>query len=132
MTDSIMEFRAALYERLNTDVALSAVVTGVFDAADDDQAYPFVELGDDNSSEADTKSTTGYHIEIRLHIYSQSKSRMEASEICALVRAALNVPLVITDNKTVTQQITHQSVFTDRDPNIRHGVLTLKSTIEKL
>ena len=37
--------QAALWSKLNADSTLSGLVTGVFDAVPDNQAYPYVQLG---------------------------------------------------------------------------------------
>ena len=113
----------ALFDLLSADVALSAVITGVFDSVPESQAYPYVELGEGTAIPFDSNSSDGQEHLITIHTWTEAKGRKTAHDIMTLVYTALhNVALVVAGHQTILCQFDFSTVLKDPDGFTHHGV----------
>ncbi|CRF29035.1 Uncharacterised protein [Mycobacterium tuberculosis] len=71
----------AVRQRLLADPILTAKITGVFDSVPNDQAFPYVTIGDVTSVPNRTFDRFGEECTITLHIWSRYNGFKEAAEI---------------------------------------------------
>ena len=71
----------AIYTLLIGDLALMAILEGVFDYPPDNMAYPFIQIGAVTSTEYRTLSRPGEEVTVTIHIYSDYLGNKEALEI---------------------------------------------------
>lgn len=128
MKSALDPLQTAIYNRLANDVTVTARVTGIFDAVPQGQAYPYVTLGEDTSTDDGTKTFYQEEITKTLHVWSKHKGKKEAQEILSLVLESItSEPLVLTGGFSVQfSQLEMLEVFPDKDDTTRHGVMRLR------
>ncbi|GAB6171993.1 DUF3168 domain-containing protein [Paradesulfitobacterium aromaticivorans] len=128
MKSSVNSLQTAIFNRLTTDAALTAKVTGVFDDVTPGQAYPYVTLGEDTSADGGTKTFDGEDVTKTLHVWSRYDGKKEAQEILSLVLESMTrEPLLLSGGFSVQfSQLEMLQVFTDADGITRHGVMRLR------
>lgn len=75
------QIQVAVRERLLANSALMSKITGVFDAVPENQAFPYVTIGDVTSIPYRTFDGFGEECTITLHIWSRYNGFREAAEI---------------------------------------------------
>lgn len=123
---ALLELQKALYQRLSSDLALSALVAGVFDAVSEDQPYPYVVIGEPAALPFESKSTFGEQIDMVIHVWSDYAGKKEAYEILSACQKALAYRLDLTGFRVLKVERKGISVFDDIDPRLRHGVLRMR------
>jgi hypothetical protein len=81
MSSALSPIQQAIYNRLTGDSALMTKVTGVFDYVPDNQAFPYVTLGEATSNPYRTFSRFGEEVTITCHIWSRYDGFKEALDI---------------------------------------------------
>lgn len=135
--------QSALYTALTTDAPLDDLLARQRDATGDvttgpavydhvpqppdggnDAWFPYVTIGDNDSSEWDTDTETGLDTAVTVHVWSRQRGRMEAREIQGAIYDALhrNDSLAVTGQDTVLCQQEFAQVLVDPDGKTRHGV----------
>lgn len=133
MKSSLWSLQLAIYNCLKADSALTAKVTGVFDAVPSGQAFPYVTIGEDTVIDWSTKTNAGEEVTHTLHVWSRYSGKKEAKEIISLVLEAITrEPLVLTGGFFVDYSgLDFAEVFTDEDGITRHGVIRMRFTIKQ-
>ncbi|MDX1807681.1 MAG: DUF3168 domain-containing protein [Paenisporosarcina sp.] len=127
---AMFELQRALYERLSSDQNLLAMVTGVFDAVDEDQPFPYVTIGEPSMLPFTTKQKFGEELAIVIHVWSVYDGKKESIDILNLCLASLAVRLSLDGFIVRKVEVDEIRVFDDTDPRIKHGVLRMKYTIQ--
>lgn len=78
-----------LYDTLSGNGDLMEIVTGIFDDPPDDQAGPYIVLGDLHAVPGRMLDGNEAETFLRLHIWSSYKGRKEVLLVAQLTRAAL-------------------------------------------
>jgi len=127
-----MSFETAVQTVIYT--ALSGNVTApVFDAVPQQQAYPYVTIGDDNHVEWDTDTDSGATVSVTIHVWSQGRGRAETKRIQGLIYDILHdAALTIAGFVIVSSYFESSVSFMDSDGKTRHGVQTFRIIIEKV
>lgn len=86
---AISKLQEAVFTALNTDVALGARITAVYDQPDITAVMPYVSMGPTDSVESSTKTEDGLLISFQIFAWSSELSQMESKEIMALIEDAL-------------------------------------------
>ncbi|MFT0800370.1 DUF3168 domain-containing protein [Bacillus swezeyi] len=122
------ELQKAMNERLSTDEALNAVISGVYDTPDKNTPFPYVTIGEDTSTPFETKVTFGENITTVLHVWSRAEDgKREAKQILSLMLQALTkAPLEVEGFKTIQLSFLQSQVITDIDGITKHGILRLR------
>ncbi|MBN8994348.1 MAG: DUF3168 domain-containing protein [Rhizobiales bacterium] len=117
--------QAAIYAAL-----LSAHVVDGDRVVDGDQsedvAFPYVQIGETQTLDADVTGSLGAEEFLTLHIWSRQRGQSEVKEIAARIATAFNaadMPIAGFESASVFAQ--GLRVFDDPDGLTRHGVLTL-------
>lgn len=134
---SFAEIQSAIYSKLVNSTAVMAMVKGVYDdvpqaaKAEDNGAFPFIVIGDDDYLNWDTDTEVGWQADFRVHIWSRYGGKKELLEIFSEVHNALNRTDTTTQSYDVLD-INHVSVdsFVEPDGRTRHGVMQFKLFFE--
>ncbi|MFL0365379.1 DUF3168 domain-containing protein [Pseudobacillus sp. 179-B 2D1 NHS] len=127
---ALWPLQQAVFQRLSSDPVLSGMITGVFDSVEEDQAYPYVVIGEPNQVPFDTKNTFGEEISIVIHVWSNYAGKKEAYNILSACLKALSYKLDIQDFELLKVEKRGMTVFDDINPDIKHGVLRMRYTIK--
>lgn len=124
--------QTAIFQKLSGDAPLALLVEGVFDDVDQDQAFPYVTIGEDNHSEWDTNTSTGSDCSITIHAWSREPGRKETKQIQAAIYNALHrAALTYTGYRFISIDWENSQSFMDADGLTRHGVSTFRVLIER-
>jgi hypothetical protein len=114
------EVQKAVYNAIKA--AMPATVP-VLDNVPDNQAAPYVSIGDGTDIEWDTDDSYGRETTITVHTWSSYRGMKEVKELMFLIKTALhNVSLVVTGEKLVLCFWEFSETMLDSDGLTRHGV----------
>lgn len=126
------QIQQAVFGRLSAVTALTALLgrsSAIYDyvpqeLADDDAGFPYVVIGDIESSEFDADDRQGQDSTITIHTFSRYRGKRECALIMAQVYQALHrFALTVTGINSVDCQWDGLSqVLLDPDGQTRHGV----------
>lgn len=74
MTWAPQETQKTLFEVLSTDPVLSALVSGVFDTVPQNQAFPFITIGETVFTDRSAHFLRGFEAELTIHVWDQSEN----------------------------------------------------------
>ncbi|MGI5347046.1 DUF3168 domain-containing protein [Streptomyces sp. CA-250714] len=121
MATALWPLQVAVFNRMTGRSSLMSLVTGVFDAVPDGQAYPYVSLGPVIEVPDDAHDRQGLSSLVYVHVWSKQSGSREASAIFAEVDAALDrQPLVVPGYTDITIKNKQHEAIRDPDPEIRH------------
>jgi hypothetical protein len=131
---AMFEIQADLYAVLEADGALLALAP-VFDAVEEGQALPYVEIGEIEETLDNVFNKQGRDLLISLHIYSESPGYKQAEQILERLNIDLDATLLPnTTNWRVTQNEYHSgSAAKEFDVvEIRHVIARYHVKVEQL
>lgn len=131
MDSSLGPLQTAIYERLSTDAALTAKVTGVFDFAPENQAFPYVVVGADTGTDGSTFGADGQNVAAMIHTWSQYQGFAEVKAIHSIILQALTAPLPVNGWTALTLVCDLDQALVDSDGITRHGVLRIRFYLTK-
>lgn len=129
MTAASLALQQAVYAVLSGTAPLNAVITGVFDMPPQDQALPYVAIGDDVVIDYSTKDVFASEHRMSVHIWSRKAGRQEAKQLMALVHSALSAPLVLTGFKLISLRFLQALNLVDPDGLTHHGIIEFRVRI---
>ncbi|MHC5232807.1 DUF3168 domain-containing protein [Brucella sp. LJL56] len=133
MTSPSLELQKALYDRLKSDPALSAVINGrVYDTVPEGAEFPYVSFGSFDELSDDAECITGFEITMQLDVWSRKPGFPECRQVGDLVRrAVLSAEIELSDNRLVS--ISHRQTMTMRDPDglTSHGIVNFVAFVEQ-
>jgi Protein of unknown function (DUF3168) len=132
MSAASLALQRGLFEKLSADLPLMAKITGVFDWAPDNQALPYVQLGEDIASDWSTKTFTGSEHRLTLHVWSFATGRLEGKRLMADVMRILQTAPAVTDFQLVTWHYLASQSLRDADTRLHHGVLEYRARMISL
>lgn len=136
MKSPLGPLQAAIYQRLTASADLMAKVKGVFDAVPDNQAFPYVTLGEDTDIEWSSRpgAMDGHEVTHTLHIWSRYKGFAEAKQIGDLVTQAItSAPLALSGGfRAVSTGLDMVQYIRDQDGVTRHGVIRFRFRIQEV
>lgn len=130
--------QTVIYQILNGDSALDALIKGVYDDVPEDpdlpqdQVFPYVTIGESVHNEDDTVSVLGDSVSCVIHTWSRYRGRRETKLIQGAIYDALHRATGTYSGYNVISidWETSQS-FMDQDGLTRHGVQSFRVLIEK-
>lgn len=129
---ALLSIQQAIYQILTADTTLMTKITGVFDQAPQDQAFPYVTIGEATSSPFRTMSRFGEEITITLHIWSQYHGFKESNEILAeLNRLLADQDLTVTGYDVVSCMYDFSETLRDPDGITRHVPVRYRIIVQK-
>ncbi|OZI17928.1 DUF3168 domain-containing protein [Bordetella genomosp. 7] len=118
----------AIFARLSGYTPLAGRVGGrIYDAVPQNTEFPYVVIGEDDSTAYDDDVNLGADTDLTLHVWSRHEGRKEAKEILQLIYDALSrYPLAVTGAHTVLLDAEYQNTLLDPDGLTRHGVIRFR------
>ncbi|WP_397537873.1 DUF3168 domain-containing protein [Rummeliibacillus pycnus] len=127
----------AILDRLRGDGNITSLLnkadkqSGIYDYVTESTPYPYVVVGEPSIDPFGVKNNDVADLTVTLHIWSNYKGNSEAYKILSAVHEAFIYKLAVTGYKTIKTSYSDARVFTDIDGIHRHGVFTLKISLEK-
>lgn len=120
---AIIELPIALYNHL------SSIITEypIFDGAPQDQAMPFIDLGESTFTEEDMDGRTGFNALLTIHAWSAHMGRYEAKQMLDKLYQALHrAELSVTGYNCLGIDYVTQDIIKDSDGITTHGVIQFR------
>lgn len=131
--------QTAVFSALDSDAALGALVTGVYDSAPQandsgsDTPFPYVTIGEAVHTDWSTDTESGDDVTFTVHSWSRYRGRKEIKQIQGAVYDVLHrANLSVTGYKFVSCDWLQSESFTDTDGLTRHGVQTFRVILDQL
>jgi len=129
---ALLEVQKAVYSKLTGDATLIAKVTGVFDAVPDDQAFPYIAIGDETETGFSAFSKIGKEVILTLHLWSQYQGFKQADEILVRVNELLDgAALTVTGYASTAMQFVSSEHLRDPDGITRHVVARFRCFVRE-
>lgn len=117
----------SLYARLTGDVTLMGLVTAIRDQPDQNQAFPYITLGEGTGTPDDLLDVTGAQMTQTLHIWDKSTSMMRLKQVMDRIYAVLHgQKFAFTGGQLVTCLVEFTEVLRDSDGETRHGIMRVR------
>lgn len=130
----MLPVQSAVYARLKNDATLTSMIRGVYDFVPEDEAYPFVVIGEAIETPDNRHGGFGRETVITLHVWSRYQGYAQALRIGARVTALLDhQPLAIEGSDHIATRFEFSQTLTDPEPpgDIRHLVLRYRIATEQ-
>lgn len=122
----------AIHGKLSADANVTDLVSGVLDNVNQNQASPYITIGEDVLTGWDTNTTIGADASITIHIWSRHKGRKELKEISGAVYNSLQrQDLFVSGYDFISLDFETENSFLDSDGLTRHGVQTYRVLIDQ-
>ena len=134
------QLQIAVYNALNTDSALSALIVGIYDNPqqvadpDNDNAFPFVTLSTGSIEPWDDDHDKGSQADIQVHTWSRARHSLQCKQIMdaiynVLHRGTLSISGFLFVGCDMVSQENPQY---DPDGVTRHGVQTFRVVFQEV
>ena len=129
MKSPTLVLHKALIDRIEAQTSYK-----VFDANPENEAFPYVVMGEVLARDWSDKFEDGMEVYSALHVWSQYKGRKEADQMADAILQALTLsPLDLAPNfKASLDRLDSYGLIIDVDGMTRHGILRMKYLIEEL
>lgn len=121
----IWPVQQAVYGALTGDSTLMALVTGVNDEPDQNQAFPYINIGEATGASEDLLNTSGAQQTVTLHIWDKdapiSRTKQVMDRICIVLH---NARLTISGTQAVQCVVEFAEAI--RDVDTLHGILRVR------
>lgn len=137
MSLAFVQLQKAILTRLRSDTNVTSLLNGtknylgVYDYVTEDTAFPYVVVGEPRADDFGVKTEDVKDYTVTLHIWSSYKGNSEAYKILSALYDSFKYKLTVEGFKTVRTSCVDTRVFTDIDGIHRHGVFTLKFSLQK-
>lgn len=125
----------AIFETLNANADLSALVDGIHDKAPADpwgDKQVYISRGPFSGSPDDADCIFGQEITAQLDIWSRQPNRWSVDEVIGQVRKSLHeTELLLNEGALATIQVRLWRVTDDPDPTQQHGIVQVLALIEE-
>lgn len=127
MADPSLALQVAIFEHLTIQLA----PVSVFNKAPQNQAQPYVLVGDDLHLPWDTDDSVGAESVLTLHIWSVQRGSKEVKTIQGQIYEALHRHELIVDGfSTITLEFESAEILEDPDGVSTHGVSKFRTLLE--
>lgn len=123
-----LELQREIVRILKGDIAVASFVGDkIYDRVPDNQAFPFVQLGEFQSFEDDSDCYNSLETFVTIHAWSRTFGSVECKNIVNAIRSALHESnFTVTGGNVVECRCQQTRVFLDADGETSHGVITLR------
>ncbi len=90
MSSAAFELQKSIYTTLTGDGTLMGMISGVFDNVPDNQAFPYIAIGDDTLGDWSTFARLGQQATLTLHVYAQAEGKKVVKDILSRMDTLLN------------------------------------------
>ncbi|GIP38640.1 hypothetical protein J31TS4_19200 [Paenibacillus sp. J31TS4] len=133
MTSAAFPIQQAIYRILTGDAGLMSRIKGVFDDVPENQAFPYITIGEMTSGPFRTFSRFGEEATITLHIWSRYEGFKEASQILGEVNRLLaDKEIEIPGYDSATCQYDFSETLRDEDGRTRHIPVRYRIKLQEL
>lgn len=135
MRVSAWAVQKAVYTRLSGSVVLQSAdgAIPVYDDVPQDQAYPYIMIGDVTGSQWDTKTTPGDQVTVTIHALSQYRGMSEVKRMLdEIVQDLTSATLDLSADTfaAIVSRVDHYETFLEGDGRTRHGILRFRLTVD--
>lgn len=125
--------QTAIHTVLSADATLSGLVTGIYDDTPQDNAFPYVTIGEDVHIAWDTDTSLGSDASVTIHTWSRYEGRSQTKQIQGAIYDVLHrSTLAVTGYATVGVDWQQSESFVDADGETRHGVQTFRVILDEI
>lgn len=125
--------RAAVRTHLLAQSDVAALVTGLYESAPANAAYPYITFGDDRLRDWSTQSFEGAEHQLLINSWSDSHNFSELYDLHRFVRQHLSASsLVLAGHKLVVFFVEEERFLLDRRRKKRLGVLRYRALTQPL
>lgn len=130
MTDPALELQGAITPRLKTYSPLTALIGAkVYSEVPIGAVVPYVSFGPTDSISDDADCIDADEVSTQIDVWAANA--VECRRITDLVRRALKTDVEFSDNALAILEHDTTRVFRDADGKTFHGVVTMRSVIER-
>lgn len=131
-TTPLLPIQVALYSRLSTDETLRSLVTGVLDEVPEQQAHPYVVIGESWESTRNSHDGFGREVVTSVHVWSRFRGFSQALTITdRIITLVDHQELPIPGHTVISTRHEFTQTLRDPDPEIRHVVARFRITTEQ-
>lgn len=124
------ELQIGIFNALNGFAPLTALAP-VFDFVDENQNYPYVEIGDNTSTDFDTATSRGFDSTIVIHTWAVQNGRKASWQIMDQIYAALHeVEFPMSGQVVIVCREEFSNLALDPDGATYHGVQRFRALIQ--
>lgn len=128
--DLQIAIRDALLNHPGTIAALGGAA--IYDDVPQCSPFPYVTIGDTDTRDWDTQTSTGHEHIMTLHVWSDHRGRKQVQTIIAEIDDALDdQSLPLQDHQLVNLHIVFWSALRDLDGEAYHGIIRLRAVTEQ-
>jgi hypothetical protein len=128
---SLIDIQAAIKKKLKGDTTLMSLVEGVFDYVKDDQAFPYIVIGEATENPFNTFGRNGKESTLTIHIWSEYKGFKESLNILKQMNKVLDdTSLTLSEHNLVLIQ--YEDAQTIRDEDLRHIPVTYRVIVQEV
>ncbi len=132
-SDSIWQLQKSVYNTLNNDSTLTAMVSGIFDYVKEDTAFPYIVLGDVKSSDLSTKTTNGTQIDLTIEAYCRDRGSKTCLEIMSRINELLhNANLTLVNHNLIYIRFDSSEVVQQQDGLTYRGTALFRAITEEI
>lgn len=132
-TSASAALRAAVYDALGADAALTALLGGpkIYDEPPRGAAFPYVTLGEMRIADYSTGDGAGEEHQLTLHAWSRHGGHGEAHRIAgALLQALDDAPFALSDHHLVNFRFAVADVRREADGRTYHALVRFRAVTE--
>lgn len=129
----MIDLQTAIFDTLSAALSVPVydAVPQAVDSGDDD-AFPYVTIGDDSLGEFDTDTSIGFDTDVTVHVWSRYRGRREVKEIQQSIYDAIHLqPISVPGSHFVMALFQSATSFMDADGITRHGVTIFRIVTEE-
>ncbi len=130
-----LDLQGAIHAALTGHSGILTALGGpnVFDDVPQRTPFPYVTIGDIETRDWDTQTSTGHEHIVTLHVWSNHHGRKQAQTILAEIDDALDDRnLLLQDHLLVNLHVIFWSALRDLDDQTYHGIVRLRAVTEKI
>lgn len=135
MPAAAVALRAAIYDALNADAALTSALGNarIYDTPPRDAAFPFVTLGEMRIADVSGDGAATQEHQLTLHAWSRQGGHKEAHVIAGALLAALDdAPLTCAGHRLVNLRFALADIRRESDGRTYHALVRFRAVTEPL
>lgn len=129
-----LDLQIAIHDALLNHPGTIAALGGaaIYDDVPQCSSFPYITIGDTDTRDWDTQTSTGHEHIMTLHVWSDHRGRKQVQTIIAEIDDALDdQPLSLQNHQLVNLHIVFWSALRDLDGEAYHGIIRLRAVTEQ-